>query len=76
MLAHYLAEPGAGRVQAVFEDETMVVGTSILVLFEFELRLHQLGVDAPTRAAELNRYRALLTEIVDVNEAVRSQRSA
>lgn len=36
-----------------------------------ELRLHQLGADAATRATELNRYRALLHEVVDVNEAVR-----
>ena len=42
-------------------------------LYEFELRLHQLGADAATRATELNRYRALLNEVVDVDEAVRSE---
>jgi predicted nucleic acid-binding protein len=68
LLAHYLAEPGATRVQALFEDATALTGTSILALFEFEMRLHHLGVDASTRAAELNRYRALLTEIVNVDE--------
>jgi PIN domain nuclease of toxin-antitoxin system len=46
LLAHYLAEPGANRVQALFEDAAVVPGTSILVLFEFDLRLHQLGIDA------------------------------
>jgi hypothetical protein len=25
LLAHYLAEPGASRVQALFEDETVLV---------------------------------------------------
>ena len=73
LLAHYLAEPGAARVQALFEDDAVVAGASILSLYEFELRLHQLGVHAASRAAELNRYRALLSEVVDVNKAVRSE---
>ncbi len=73
LLAHYLAEPGVGQVQALFEDQTVVAGTSVLALFEFDLRLHQLGVDAPTRATELNRYRALLSEVANVDEAVRSE---
>ena len=48
LLAHYLAESGADRVQALFEDDTVVAGASILSLYEFELRLHQLGVDVAT----------------------------
>jgi predicted nucleic acid-binding protein len=73
LLAHYLAEPGAAQVQALFEDNAAVVGTSILALFEFEIRLHQLGIDAATRISELNRYRALMSEIVMVDEDVRSE---
>ena len=73
LLAHYLAEPGAERVQALFEDDAVLAGASILSLYEFELRLHQLGVDEVTRATELNRYRALLNDIVVVDEAVRSE---
>jgi predicted nucleic acid-binding protein len=73
LLAHYLAEPGAIRVQALFEDGTVMAGTSILALFEFEMRLHQLGIDAATRAVELDRYRVLLSEIVNVDEAIRSE---
>ncbi|MGO8700686.1 MAG: type II toxin-antitoxin system VapC family toxin [Limisphaerales bacterium] len=73
LLAHYLAEPGATRVQALFEDSSVVAGTSILALFEFDLRLHQLGVDDVTRATELNRYRTLLNEVVNVDEAIRSE---
>ena len=45
----------------------------LLSLYEFELRLHQLGVDTATRTRELSRYRALLDEVVDVDEAVRSE---
>ena len=71
LLAHYLAENGAERVQALFEDEAVVTGTSILALYEFELRLHQLGVDAATRTVELSRYRILLNEVVDLDEADR-----
>jgi predicted nucleic acid-binding protein len=70
LLAHYLGEPGAERVQELFEDHAVVPGTSILALFEFELRLHQLGVDAATRAAEVARYRSLMEEVVYVTEAV------
>ena len=73
LLSHYLAEPGAARVQALFEDDAVVAGASILSLYEFELRLHQLGADAASRTAELRRYRALLNEVVDVNEAVRNE---
>ena len=73
LLAHYLAEPGAEHVQALFEDEAVATGTSILALYEFELRLHHFGLDAATRAMELNRYRALLNEVVDVTEAVRAE---
>ena len=75
LLAHYLAESGADRVQTLFEDDAVVAGASILSLYEFELRLHQLGVDAAIRTAELSRYRALLNEMVDVDEAVRSEAS-
>jgi len=73
LLAHYLAEPGAERVQALFADDAVVAGASILSLYEFELRLHHLGVAVATRAAELSRYRALLNEVVDVDESVRSE---
>ena len=45
LLAHYLAEPGAERVQVLFEDDAVVAGASILSLYEFELRLHQMGLD-------------------------------
>ena len=30
LLAHYLAEPGGERVQALFEDDAVVAGASIL----------------------------------------------
>lgn len=73
LLAHYFSEPGAGRVQTLFEDDAVLVGVSILSLYEFELRLFQLGMDEATRAAELSRYRALLNDVVDVDEAVRSE---
>jgi hypothetical protein len=73
LLAHYLAEPGANIVQALFEDEDAAVGTSILSLFEFDLRLHQLNMDESTRTAELNRYRALMSEVVNVDDLVRNE---
>ena len=73
LLAHYFAEHGAERVQALFEDDAVVTGISILTLYEFDLRLHRLGVDAATRITELNRYRALLNLVVDVAETVRGE---
>jgi PIN domain nuclease of toxin-antitoxin system len=76
LLAHYLAEPGATRVQGLLEDTAVVAGTSILALFEFDLRLHQLGIDPVTRTAELNRYRALLSEVVNVGKPSEARRYA
>lgn len=73
LLAHYVGEPGAERVQRLFEDEMIEVGVSVLSLYEFELRLHQLGMSAPHRAAEVNRYRVLLHEVVPVDETVRRE---
>jgi predicted nucleic acid-binding protein len=73
LLAHYLAEPGAERVQQLFEDTAAQVATSVLSLYELELRLHQLGVDPATRAVDLDRYRVLLDEVLDVTEAVRGE---
>ena len=73
LLAHYLAEPGAARVQSLFEDTTVIAGTSILAFFEFDLRLHVLGIAPPTRTAELALYQTLLGEIVNVDEAIRSE---
>ena len=71
LLAHYLGENGADRVQALFDDTSVILGASILSLYEFELRLHQLNADAATRTAEVERYRGLLDEIVDVTDEVR-----
>jgi len=71
LLAHYLAEPGCNRVQFLFEDESVLVGTSILVFFEFELRLRQLGLAMSTLSTELARYRALFSEVINVDEEVR-----
>jgi hypothetical protein len=57
LLAQYLGEPGAGRVQSLFEDQSTTTATSILVVYEFELRLYHLGLDTMSRSEELNRYR-------------------
>ena len=73
LLAHYLAEPGATRVQALFEDPMVEAGTSIVALFEFDLRLHQLGIDAATRESVVNRYRELLVEVLNVDELIRKE---
>jgi predicted nucleic acid-binding protein len=73
LLAHYPAEPGAGRVQGLFDDRRATLGASILALFEFEVRLGQLGLDEAARGSELARYRALLDEVIPVDEAVRAE---
>ena len=70
-IAGPLCEPGCNRVQFLFEDESVLVGTSILVFFEFELRLRQLGLAMPTLSTELARYRALFSEVINVDEEVR-----
>ena len=71
LLAHYLGESGRERVQTLFEDAGAVLGTSVLAMFEFDSRLHQLGMGAAERENELAKYRALLDEVVNVDEPVR-----
>jgi predicted nucleic acid-binding protein len=44
-----------------------------LALFEFDLRLHQLGIDAVTRDSVASRYRELLFEVVNVDEDIRKE---
>jgi predicted nucleic acid-binding protein len=72
-LAHFLGEAGADRVQRLFDDTSVISGTSILSFYEFELRLHALGVAPARRAGEINRYGALMSQIVEVTEAVRAE---
>ena len=76
LLAQLPRGTGRGASSSPVEDAAVEVGASILSLYEFELRLHQLGADATTWATELNRYRALLHEVVDVTEAIRLRTSA
>jgi predicted nucleic acid-binding protein len=71
LLAHYLAEKGAERVQQLFENDQVVTGTSILALFEFELRLAEMGLGSTARAAEVDNYRTLLDRVCQVDETVR-----
>lgn len=73
LLSHYLEEPGAEIVQAIFEDDRQAPGTSILALFEFDLRLHLLGLDDRSRTHAMAHLREILAITVDVNEAVRSE---
>ncbi len=71
LLAHYLGEPGREEVQSLFENTSAILGVSILALFEFDSRLQQLGMGAEERENELAKYRALLDEIVNVDEPIR-----
>src|SRR5258708_3714934 len=73
LLAHYLGEPGAETVQALFEDASASLGVSILVLYEFDFWLSQLGLGEAVRAAELRKYRSLHDEIAPVDERIRSE---
>jgi PIN domain nuclease of toxin-antitoxin system len=45
LIAHFFGEPGADRVQDLLADNQLQTGTSILVLFEFEVRLKESGLD-------------------------------
>lgn len=73
LLAHYFAENGSERVQALFQEARNEIGISVLSLYEFELRMHLLGAGAAVRVAELNRYRGLLTGVVEVTEVVQQE---
>lgn len=70
LLAHHLAEPGAQRVQALFDDDANILGLCVLSLLEFEVRLHALGLNEADRQSEVSRYKLLFDEIVPVTQAV------
>lgn len=73
LLAHYFAENGGEQVHNIFADDAASVGTSILALYEFELRLSTRGISERARLDALNHYRELLDEIVNVDESVRQE---
>ncbi len=70
ILAHYLAESGAERVQALFDDPGAVIGICVVSLLEFETRLHAMGLNEADRRAEIQKYKQVIDEIVPVDEAV------
>ena len=70
ILAHHLAEAGAERVQALFDDGGNIIALCVLTLLEFEGRLQAMGVTEPDRHAELQKYKLLFDEIISVDEAV------
>jgi predicted nucleic acid-binding protein len=47
LMAHYLGEPGALTVQALFNDEEKKIGASVLTFFEYESRLQNMGLSPP-----------------------------
>jgi predicted nucleic acid-binding protein len=73
LLAHYLLESGKERVQELFDGNDCSVGVSVLTLYEFELKLHQIGVDALSRRQIMASYRTFLAEVVQVDESIRSE---
>ncbi len=73
ILAHHLAESGADRVQALFDDETNSVGICVVSFLEFEVRLREMGLSESERQGEILRYKTLFDEVVLVDEAVCSK---
>jgi predicted nucleic acid-binding protein len=73
LLAHYFAENGGEQVHDIFADDSSRVSTSVLALYEFELRLSTRGVTEQARLDALNHYREMLDEVVAVDESVRNE---
>jgi predicted nucleic acid-binding protein len=73
LLAHYLAESGADRVQALFDDETNSIGICVVSFLKFEVRLREMGLSESERQVEIQRYKTLFDEVISVNEAVCSK---
>lgn len=73
ILAHHLAELGADRVQALFEDETNHVGICVVSFLEFEVRLREMGLSDSERQGETLRYKTLFDDVILVDEAVCSK---
>ena len=73
LLAHRLAESGADRVQALFDDETNHVGICVVSFLEFDVRLREIGLSQAEREGEILRYKTLFDEVILVDEAVCSK---
>ncbi len=69
LLAHAFQEPGWERVRGLLHDETAVLGLPAPVLFEFQVRLQEMGVLAqhPETVAE---YEALFDVALPVDNPV------
>jgi predicted nucleic acid-binding protein len=70
ILAHHLAEPGADRIQRLFDDQSNSIGISVVTLLELECRLHDLGLNPLDRRAEVAKYKLLFDEIVPITESI------
>jgi hypothetical protein len=73
ILAHHLAESGADRMQALFDDETNHLGVCVVSFLEFEVRLREMGLSESERQGEILRYKTLFDEVILVDEAVCSK---
>ena len=73
ILAHYLSESGAERVQALFDDETNPIGICVVSFLEFDVRLREMGLSQAEREGEILRYKTLFDEVILVDEAVCSK---
>jgi predicted nucleic acid-binding protein len=73
ILAHYLAESGADRVQVLLEDEANRVAVCVVSFLEFEVRLREMGLSESERHGEISRYKTLFDEVIFVDEAVCSK---
>lgn len=70
LLAHSRREPGWAQVQALFEEVDSEVLVASVSLTEFARRLRELGATATEARQMVEDYRALLDEVVAVDERV------
>jgi len=70
LLAHYRNEPGADRIQEIFENEESEVYISSLSIAEFARSMRNLGADtADARTAALE-YAGLCSQVRNIDTAV------
>jgi predicted nucleic acid-binding protein len=73
LLAHYRDEPGAERVQELFDDPAAAVTIASVTVTEFCRRLVELGVSKRKAVDVLGDYLMVLGRVVPVDEAMASE---
>lgn len=70
LLTHYRGEPGAERVQTIFDDDEAEIAIASVSIPELARRLHDLGLDDSEVLGVVAGYRQVAGEVVSIDAPV------